>query len=719
MNEIFNLTLSRRSLLLASVSGALVLGFRLPVIARSRENSIDQHGQMNAFISIGAEGLVTIYSPYIEMGQGTYTTLPAMVAEEMDFPMSRVRVEHAPPGPEYNLMSDGSRFTGDSRSIRSAFIPMRKAGAAARMMFISAAAQRWKLPINELSTSLGRVLHLPSGRSADYSELAGEASLLDPPDVISLKNSDEFRLLGTAVARTDVEIKTDGSAKFGIDMSPPGLLVAAIRQAPIFGGKVADYNEGAALAVHGVIAVENIGTAIVTVGETWWHAKKGLDATNVSFTPGEAPQFSTDQHELKVRASLDSRGAVAEVRGEALEAILGDKDGQIRADYIVPFLAHATMEPQNCTALVTNTSCTLWAPNQAIDRFVDVAKKITGLAENAITIHTPFLGGGLGRRFLTDFAEQALEIAVRHKGRPIKLIWSREEDIQHDYYRPMVAARYRARLGNNGLPMAMLVTIAGDGPYNRHFPSLVQQLGFDPSVLEGATSASYAIPNRRLEYVYVPTPPPIGPWRSVANSHNAFFKESFIDEMAHSAGEDPYAYRRQLLRNSPRMLKVLDTVAEMADWPSERAAGTGKVIAKGIAFHEAFESVVAQVAEVSIDNGRPRVHQVWCAIDCGFALDPRIVTMQMESGIALGLSAALHENITMEKGRTVQGNFHNYPILKAKDMPAVNVKIVNSQATIGGVGESATPPIAPAVCNAIFSLTGKRIRRLPIPRLAG
>jgi len=717
MSGITNCSLRRRTLLGAGIAGTLVLGFRLPLPARAGEAAAAGTA-LNAFVALDEAGTVIVQSPYIEMGQGTYTSIPALVAEEMDLPLAQVRVEQAPPGPEYRLIRGNStRFTGGSRSIRSAFEPLRRAGATARDMLVRAAAARWQVPAAELSTAGGEVRHAGSGRAAGYGTLAAEAAALAPAGNIALKPAGQFSLLGTPARRLDVPAKTDGSAEFGIDAAPPGLCFAAIRQAPVYGGEVEAVDAERALSMPGVQAVERISNAVAVLGRGYWHAERALDAMNIRFTAGPAPEFDSEAHARRVRAALAEPGIPGEEHGQDAAAA-ASAEGGLSADYLVPFLAHVTMEPQNCTALVTADSCTVWAPNQGVDRVVAAAKEVTGLAEEAITVHTPYLGGGFGRRFNPDFVVQALEIAVRHKGTPIRLVWSREQDTRHDFYRPAIAARYRASLGPDGLPAALHATIAGDGPTRRHFPGAIEEGGFDPSVLEGAMHASYAIARRRIDYVYVETPPPIGYWRSVGNSHNAFFKESFIDEMAHAAGSDPLEYRRRLLQDAPRVRKVLDAAAGMAGWRAEPWTEGGTRKAHGIAVHEAYDTIVAQVAEVSLDAGEPRVHRVCCAVDCGFAVNPAIVTMQMESAIAYGLSAALHERVTMKQGRTQEGNFDDYPILAAAEMPRVAVEIIDSGEQVGGIGEPGTPPIAPAVCNALFALTGERIRSLPIGKVS-
>ena len=711
MSDIVNLSIGRRGLLGAAAGGALLLGFRIPVAPRAAQAASDS-AALNAFVAVNEDGRVTVQCPYIEMGQGTYTGIPSLVAEELEIALDQVDVEQAPPGPEYRLIRD-TRFTGGSNSIRSSWEPLRRAGAMAREMLVGAAAQRFGVDRSELVAEDGHVRHPASGRSAAYGELVAAAAE-QTPGAVTLKEPGQFRLLGNSPQRLDIPAKTDGTATFGVDTRVEGMLFAAVRQSPVFGGEPARFDADAAMAKPGVVAVEGITGAVAVVARSWWHAERGLEALNVEFGNGPAPDFDSDAHEKKLRDALSDKGVPGEQHGQAVDGLLGDPAGRVTADYFAPFLAHATLEPQNCTALVTDEACTLWAPNQGVDRVVQVAAQLTGLPETAITVHTPFLGGGFGRRFMPDFTIQVLELAVRHKGRPIKLVWSREQDMQHDFYRPAIAARYTARLGEDGLPVAMRATIAGDGPYKRHFGAVVDEIGFDPSVLEGATHASYGIDNRSIDYVYVETPPPIGFWRSVGNSHNGFVKESFVDELAAAAGEDPYRYRRRLLAGTPRVLAVLDAAAELAAWRSQPWKVGGVERAQGIALHEAYDSIVAQVAEVSIEGGRPRVHAVYCAVDCGIALNPNIVTMQVESGLAYGLSAALHEKVSMQSGRTRNGNFDDYPILRASEMPSVSVRIIDSGEKVGGIGEVGTPPIAPAVCGALYALTGKRVRSLPI-----
>lgn len=714
MNGVQNLSMSRREFL-GTGAGALVLGFTLPACSRRAELSAEG-GAMNAFISIAGDGRVTIRTPFIEMGQGTYTSIPMLFAEEMDIDMDSVRVEQAPHGPNYKvLFNDTMRFTGGSLSVRSGFERFRQVGATVRAMLMEAAATHWRVPVSELSTEPGYVVHARKDRRLPYGKLAALARTLEPPANVRLKNPGDFRLLGTSVPRTDAAEKSDGRAQFGIDFQRDGLLTAVVRQSPVFFAELKNVDKDAALQMPGVEAVEPVPNGIAAVADNYWHAKRAVDALSPEFDAGPHPEFSSDDYLERLRSRVDEKGIVAEEEGD-VEIAFASAAKTVEAEYHTPFLAHATMEPMNCAALVKDGRCTVWAPNQGVDFVAGAAAQVTGLPLDAIDVRTPYLGGGFGRRFIPDYAIQAVTLANALQGRPIKVVWPREEDTQHDWYRPMTAAKYRAGLDDGGMLVALRVTTVGDGPNRRHAPQPMADTDLDESVVEGLLDQPYEIPNRRLEYVFEYAPPPIGYWRSVGNSHNAFFKESFIDEIAHATGQDPVEFRRRLLEKRPRVRKVLDTVAAMASWRATPWYGRdGRKRAMGVALHPAYDSIAAQVAEVSLDDaGRTQVHRVWCVVDCGFAVNPLNVTMQAESAIAYGLSAALMEQVRMEKGRAVNGNFDDYPILTAQRMPEVEVEIVNSGEKIGGIGELCTPPIAPAICNALHTLTGQRIRSLPV-----
>ncbi|MCS3904243.1 isoquinoline 1-oxidoreductase beta subunit [Methylohalomonas lacus] len=718
MTTITNISLSRRRFLggSAASAGVFMLGLHLPLGRAALADDVD--GDMNAYIGIADDGTVTIRNPYIEMGQGTYTSIPMLIAEELDIGMDIIRVEQAPPGEAYRLLYDGSRrFTGGSFSVRSAFKPLRTAGATARKMLMKAAADEWGVPLAECSTDNGRVVHEQSGRSLGYGELAPLAAQLETPADVELKSSADYRLLGTPVARTDSAIKSNGQAQFGIDVRVDGMVYAAVKQSPVFGGKVKSVDAAAVRDKPGVIAVDEIPNGVAVIAQTYWQAQQALAELPVEFDTSETDSagFSSDAYRDELDQHLDDSGVAAEDSGDA-PAALAAAARTISADYHAPFLAHATLEPMNCTALVEEGHCTVWAPNQGVDSVVMAATEVTGLDADRITVHTPYLGGGFGRRFIMDYTVQAVTLANRRKGTPIQVIWTREEDTQHDFYRPLIAARYRAGFDDDNQPVSLHTTTAGDGPIRRHMSSPDEEMKVDPSVMEGVMHQPYAIANKRADYVYRPVAAPIGFWRSVGHSMNAFFTESFIDEMAHAAEQDPIEFRRSMLNEEPRFRKVLDTAVQMAGWKGQAwDADDGRKHAMGVALHQSFNSIVAEVAEVSIsDIDEIQVHKVWCAVDCGFAVNPRIVTMQMESGIAFGLSAALLEQITVSDGKVEQANFDSYPFLPPQRMPEVEVEIVNSGADLGGIGEPGTPPIAPAVANGLFALTGKRLRDLPL-----
>ncbi|MFK8068061.1 MAG: molybdopterin cofactor-binding domain-containing protein [Gammaproteobacteria bacterium] len=716
MSKIINVSLSRRQFL-GATSSAFVLGLALPYgkFANATEDC-EQESVINAFIGIEEDGKVIFQNPFIEMGQGTYTSIPAIVAEELDIEMDALSVVQAPHGPEYKIMFNNTmRFTGGSLSVRSSYDTMRKAGAMARVMLIQAAANKWSVPTSECSTQPGFVIHEKSGQKLAYGELAALAAKLPTPEKVSLKDPANFRLLGKPVKRTDSFEKATGKAEFGIDIKVDGMLIAVVKQSPVFGGSVKSFDNSAVMDMSGVYAVEEIDNGVAVIADYFWHAKSALEKLPLEFDHGDNANFSSDAHLKKLKSHLDDDGVQAENEGDVAQA-LRDATKTIEAEYDVPFLAHQTLEPMNCTALVENDHCTVWSPNQGADSVAEIAAKITGLPLESIEVFTPFLGGGFGRRFMTDFMAQAITLANKHKGKPIKVIWTREEDTQHDFYRPMTAAKYRAGFDQNGIPTAIHITTAGEGPFGRLMPTMLANPKLDTSVIEGAYEQPYAIPNKRMDLVHVPLAPvPLGFWRSVANSQSAFFKESFMDEMAHAAGSDPVEFRRSLLTSELRFKKVLDTVVKMAGWKASPWKGQdGSQHAMGVALHLSFGTIVGQIAEVSVENGELKVHQVWCAVDCGFAVNPAIVAMQMEGGIAYGLSAALGEEVTMEQGKVVQANFDSYPILTSDKMPEVNVEIINSGEALGGIGEPGTPPIAPAVCNALFTLTGKRIRSLPL-----
>ena len=716
MTAIVNL--SRRQFLGATAftAGSLVLGIKLPLVNRAL--AADQKtaaATLNVFLSIAPDGRITFQNPFCEMGQGTYTSIPAIIAEELDAELAMFNIVQAPHGPDYQIMfNNTTRFTGGSFSVRSSFMTLRKAGAAARAMLIQAAAQQWQVPAEECRTTPGRVIHAASGRALSYGELASAAAELEPPADPTLKNSRDFRLIGKPVKRTDTQAKCNGSAQFGIDVRLPGMVYAAVRQCPVFGGKVANFDPAAVNQRPGVVAVEQFPNGVAVLAESFWQAKTALDALPVTFAEGGNATLSSAELGKAMKARLDEPGVSAEAEGDVVQA-LQEAAQVLETVYEAPLLAHATMEPMNCTASVKDGACEVWAPNQGPDFVAKVAMELTGLPSEKITVHTPFLGGGFGRRFILDYVVQAVTLAKAIQ-RPVQVVWSREEDTQHDFYRPLAVVKLRGGLDAAGKPTALHATAVGDGPLRRHMSQSLSNPDIDESVVEGLIDQPYQIANQRIDYVYHAIPVPIGFWRSVGNSMNAFFKECFIDELAQAAGKDPVAFRQALLTNQPRFRAVLDGVAELAGWTSTvvRTHANGERRALGVALHQSFGSLVGQVAEVSVAGNTVQVHRVWCVVDCGSVVNPDIVEAQMQSGIAFGLSAALLEEITVEKGRVVQGNFSTYPILPPERMPEVTVRIIESGAELGGIGEPGTPPIAPAVANAVSALTGKRVRKLPI-----
>nr|WP_298413598.1 molybdopterin cofactor-binding domain-containing protein [uncultured Halomonas sp.] len=712
-----SLEMSRRDFLKASglAAGGLVLAFQLPLVVRQARGAA-QSGKptLNAFLTLDSAGQVTFFSPFIEGGQGVYTALPQIIAEELDVDFESIRVEQAPAGDAYRIMFDGTqRFTGGSMSVRSSYMAMRRAGAAARQMLLQAAADQWQVSIDELDTEPGRVVHASSERSIGYGELAEAAGALAPPANPALKDPSRFRYIGKPVSRKDSAAKANGSAEFGIDVRLPNMAYAAVKQSPVLGGEVASTDEAAIADRPGVISVERLPGAVAVIADTYWHAQSALDALPIEFENAAAAGLNSEQLMKEMRARVDEAGKTAESLGD-IESSFNDAARSIEAVYQVPFLAHATMEPMNATADVTAERCEAWVPNQGVDPVVQQIADITGLTADKITVHTPYVGGFYGRRFITDYGQQAVRLS-KAAGRPVQVIWSREQDTQHDYFRPTMTVKHRAAIDSQGKISGWHITVVGDGPFTRLMPQFIQD-GLDSSALEGATEQPYAIPNRRVDWIGHSYPVKIGFWRSVGHSYNGYVTESFIDEMAAATETDPLEFRRQLLNDAPRYLKALDNVADMAGYQPGVQQENGQRIAYGIALHRSFGSIVGEVAKVSITEGQPRVHKVWCAVDCGSMVNPDTIEAQIQSGISTGLSQALLEEITIENGEVVQKNFDTYRFLPPNQMPEIAVQIIESGAEMGGIGEVGTPPIAAAVANAVFTLTGQRIRRLPMSR---
>ena len=702
-------TLSRRDFVkVTGAAGAgLALGVYLPGCRPERPEAEGPAFAPNAWVRIWTNGRITIVVDRSEMGQGVATALPMLVAEELEADWSKVEIEFAPSDPAYVNPLFGLQGTGGSTSVRAAWEPLRKAGAAAREMLIAAAAAEWGVDRSACRAENGMVVHT-DGRRRPYGSLAARAAALPVPEQVTLKDPASFRIAGKATPRLDTPAKVNGSAQFGIDVRVPDMLIAVVARCPVYGGTVARVDDTNAKAGPSVRQVVPISSGIAVVGDTYWHARQGREALEIEWNEGPTARQSSARISEQLRGLAQRGGAVARTDGDAV-GTLARSARVVRATYELPFLAHATMEPMNATARVRADGCDVWAPTQFQSGCTEAAARITGLPKEKIAVHTTYLGGGFGRRFELDFVIEALE-ASKATGVPVKVVWSREDDVRHDFYRPASYHDLAAGLDAGGRPVAWRHRMVAPSIMARVFPNVVKN-GLDPEAVEGAAELPYGIPNVRVDYVMADTGVPVGFWRSVNHSINGFVVESFVDELAHAAGRDPFEYRRELLADRPRHRRVLELAAEKAGWGTRTPAGRHR----GIAVHKSFESFVAQVAEVSVAaDGAVRVHRVVCAVDCGPVVNPNTVEAQMESGIVYGLTAALYGAVTIKDGRAEQSNFHDYPMLRMREMPQVEVHIVPSTESQGGVGEPGTPPIAPAICNAIFAGTGKRLRKLPI-----
>jgi isoquinoline 1-oxidoreductase beta subunit len=665
----------------------------------------------NAFIRISPDDVITVIVNKSEMGQGVHTSLPMLVAEELDCDWSRIRVESAPVKPEYNDPRMGEYRTDGSTSIMSSWLPFRLAGATARSLLLEAAAKTWRVDAESLRTDRGRVLEETTGRNASYGQLAAVASTLPVPIDVPLKNPAEFKIIGTNVRRLEGKEKVTGAAQFGLDVRIPGLLTAVVARPPVCGGKARTFRSEKALAVRGVIKVKEISSGIAVIARDFWSARMGRDVLDVVWDDGPNGDLSTEALRRRYRKLAEEPGLVVESVGDS-EAAIASSSKTLEAVYEVPYLAHAPMEPLNAVARVTEEGCDIWAGTQYQTMDQKVAAAITGLMPEQIRIHTTLLGGGFGRRAnpTSDFVAEAVEVA-RGETYPVKTIWTREDDIQHGYFRPMFVHKVRAGLDGKGMPVAWHQRLVGQSiAQGTVLEPIMMRDGIDLFSVMGA-HMPYAIENRRVEVRNAEKTIDVLWWRSVGHTHTAFVNESFLDEVARAGEKDPFELRSQLLRGQRRHLAVLELAAEKAGWGKFSVEGR----ALGMAVRKSFESFVAEVAEVSLDaDGEVRVHRVVCAVDCGIAVNPWNVVGQMESAIVYGLSAALYGELTLEKGRVQQSNFHDYPVLRMDRMPAIEVHLVKSEAPPTGVGEPGVPPVAPAVANALFALTGKRVRRLPI-----
>ena len=691
--------------------GGLLLACHIPFGSRDALAAGDETFAPNAFLRIGRDESVTVIVNKSEMGQGVYTSLPMLVAEELCCDWEKVRFQPAPVAPAYNHSQFGPiMVTGGSTSVRSEWERLSRAGAAAREMLITAAAQEWQVNPSACRAENG-VVHGPGGKKASFGNLVATAAKLPVPKEPTLKTGAK-NLLGKPLHRLDSPAKINGTAVFGIDVAVPGMLTAVIARPPVFGGTVKSYDASKTLAAPGVTQVVAVDAGVAVVADSFWSAVKGREMLQVVWEEGDGAKVSTSTMREEYARLAGTPGLVARKEGDA-PALLAKADKRFEVEYEVPYLAHAPMEPLNCFVDLKKDRCLIRTGSQfqTVDR--NAAARVAGLTPEQVTLETTFLGGGFGRRACTgsDYVVEAVQVAKAVKS-PVKVIRTREDDMRAGYYRPLWYDRMSACLNDSGMPQAWQHRIVGQSIVaGTPFESAMVKDGIDDTSVEGAANTPYAIPNLQVELHSPRNAVPVLWWRSVGHSHTAFVMESFLDELATATGKDPYQYRRALLLKHPRHLKVLETAAKKADWGVPLPKGRGR----GIAVHESFGSFVAQVAEVSLDaKGVITVHRVVCAVDCGRIVNPDTIMAQMESGITFGLSAALYGAITLKNGRVEQGNFDDYPLVRMPTMPKVEVHIINSDEPPGGVGEPGVPPIAPAVANALFAAAGARVRSLPM-----
>jgi len=668
----------------------------------------------NAFIRIASDDSVTILLKHSEMGQGVWTSIPMVIAEELGCDWKNVRVEHAPAAPEYAHTTFGMQMTGGSTSTWESFDQLRTAGAMAREMLIAAGAAKMGVAASECRAENGYVVH--GARKLSYGTLATAAAKLPAPTNVALKDSKDWTLIGKPTRRLDSKAKVTGTAEFGMDVKRPGMLVAVVARSPVFGGKVKSFDATKAKSIPGFVDAVQVPSGVAVLGQHFWAAKQGRDALAIEWDEGVGASLSTAGMRDQYRKLAATPGKTAKSEGD-VDAALKNAPAAIEAEYEVPFLAHAPMEPLNCTVSIGKDGCDIWTGTQFQTVDQQVVAKMLGIKPEQVRIHTTFLGGGFGRRAnaTSDFISEAVAVA-KATNKTVKVVWTREDDIRGGYYRPMWLSRFRAALGEHGKPVAWSHTIVGQSIIaGTPFAAAMIKDGIDGTSVEGAEDSPYlkSIPAYRVDLHSPESPVTVLWWRSVGHSHTGFVVESFVDELAAAAKQDPLEYRRALLPADSRERRALDLAAEKFGWGQPLPKGH----AAGLAVHASFGSYVAQIAEVSVEDNKVRVHRVVCAIDCGQVVNPMTVEAQMQSGIVFGLSAALHGEVTLKNGRTEQSNFHDYPALRLPEMPKIEVYTVDSTDKMGGCGEPGTPPIAPAVANAVFALTGKRLRQLPL-RLA-
>lgn len=710
------MTVSRRGFLATAATGAagLVLSFYVPNVVRAAPKAAQPLPSANAFLRIGTDNSVTVLLAHSEMGQGIWTGLAMLIAEELDCDWSKVRCEHAPAAPVYGHPAMGIQMTGGSSTTNGEFERYRNVGATAKVLLLNAAAARWKTKPAKLTATNGVISF--GGKTLTYGEVAEEAMKLPPPKTVKLKEPKEWKLIGTTVRRLDSPEKINGKAQFGMDVTFPGLRTAVVLRPPAFGAKLVKFDGAEAMKVPGVEKVVPTANGVAVIAANFWAAKVGRDAVHAEWSTPEGGGASSTKILAEFRELSRTEGTtVADVGGA--KAAIGAAASKLEASYEVPYLAHATMEPLNCTVKIDGDRCEIWTGTQFQTVDQGVAAHILGTTPDKVTIHTMFLGGGFGRRAnpASDFVSEAV-IVAKAAGVPVKVVWTREDDMRGGYYRPAYVHRVQVGIDKAGMPEAWHHVVAGQSIIaGTAFEKMLVHNGIDSTSVEGIADSPY-LEGTKAKHVSLhspKTPITVLWWRSVGHTHTAFAMESMIDELAHAAGKDPLAYRLALLKGKPRFARALETAATKAGWGTPAPAGH----ARGLAVHEAFGSIVAEVAEVSVEGGRIKVHAVTAAVDCGTAVNPLGIEAQVQGSIAFGLTAALHGKLTIEGGKVVESNFHDYPVLRMFEMPKISVHVIPSDAKMGGIGEPATAPIAPAVANAVFALTKQRLRALPL-RLA-
>jgi isoquinoline 1-oxidoreductase beta subunit len=695
----------------AALGASLVVGFAVPQAATT-VLADDPVGPLapNAWLRLGADGDVLVLISQTEMGQGISTGLAMALAEDLGADWTRVRFAFATGHPDYRnrVLLPSDQITGGSRSMQAFFEPLRRAGATARAMLIAAAAKRWKVAVDECAAAEGEVRHAPSGRTLPFGELVEDASAQPVPAEVPLKPRSAWTLIGQPAPRLDSREKCDGSAMFGIDVRLPGMVYAAVRHAPVFGAQVATHDPQDVLAQPGVVAVVPLPGAIGVVAQAYWQAVKALHALDVTFTATGREGYSSEAHAGALTRALDQGTAAAAPAAGDAAAAFAPPARSVEAEYRAPFLAHATLEPINATAAVDARGCDIWAPTQAPTAARRAAAELLGMEEARVRVHMTHAGGGFGRRGATDVIAQAVLLA-RAVERPVKVIWSREEDTQQDFYRPAVAARLSAALDEAGRAVALRARVASSGPLMFNRPEAIKN-GLDPMAITGIVDLPYAIEHRTVESVEVAPPVRVGMWRSTSNSQNTFFLESFVDELAHAAGRDPLAYRRELVSHDPRALAVLERAGRESGW------GSGDGHYRGVAYLHAprWKTRVGTVVDLAGEGELLRIARVVCVADSGLVVNPNLAHAQLEGGVVFALSAALHGEITLEAGRVAQSNFHDYPLLRIGQTPRIDTFLIEGEDQPGSFGEVSVPGVAPALANALFAATGQRCRSLPL-----